>query len=145
MKKERLQRIKDIITEFDVTTQDMLVDMLNKDGYNVTQATVSRDIKKLGLIKTFEKGISKYTLKKDNSTTHDYLILKNGITNVIEAQNIVVIKCKAGLANAICVFLEEMDLQGIAGMLAGDDTIFIAATDNYFAQTIKNELISKIR
>ena len=145
MKTERLQRIKEIITKYDVTTQDMLVDILNKDGYNVTQATVSRDIKKLGLVKSFEKGVNKYVLKRENSGENDYLILKNGIVDIINAQNIVVIKCKSGLANAICVYLEELNLPGIAGSLAGDDTIFVAAVDNLTAENIKNELAYKIR
>lgn len=145
MKTERLSRIKEIISNYDVTTQDMLVDMLNRDGYNVTQATVSRDIKKLGLVKSFESGINKYVLKKDNSSAHDYLILKKGIINIINAQNIVVIKCKSGLANAVCVFLDELDLDGIAGTLAGDDTIFIAAIDNNTAEYIRDTLLSKIK
>lgn len=70
MKKERLTRIKELVLEFDITTQDMLVDILNKDGYNVTQATVSRDIKKLGLIKSFEDGVNKYVLKKETETAN---------------------------------------------------------------------------
>ena len=62
--------------EFDITTQDMLVDILNKDGYNVTQATVSRDIKKLGLIKSFEDGVNKYVLKKETETGEHSLIFE---------------------------------------------------------------------
>ena len=145
MKKARLQRIKEIINECNVTTQDMLVDILNNDGYNVTQATVSRDIKKLGLVKSFENGVNKYVLKKEIDTQNDHIMLKNGIIDVVNAQNIVVIKCKSGLANAICVFLDELDFSGIAGTLAGDDTIFVAAIDNESAENIKNELLSKIR
>lgn len=145
MKVERLSRIKEIITEFDITTQDMLVDMLNKDGYNVTQATISRDIKKLGLVKSFEKGVNKYVIKQGAEDIHDYLVLKNGIISVKIAQNIVVIKCKSGLANAICVFLDELDITGLAGSLAGDDTIFLAATDNYCANGIRDYIIEKIR
>lgn len=145
MKKTRLQRIREIIIEYDVTTQDMLVDILNNDGYNVTQATVSRDIKKLGLVKSFENGVNKYVLKKEIDTQNDHIMLKNGILDVINAQNIVVIKCKSGLANAICVFLDELNLSGIAGTLAGDDTIFVAAIDNDCAENIKNELLIKIR
>lgn len=145
MKVERLSRIKELITQFDITTQDMLVDMLNKDGYNVTQATISRDIKKLGLVKSFENGVNKYVIKQGAEDIHDYLILKNGIISVKLAQNIVVIKCKSGLANAICVFLDELDITGLAGSLAGDDTIFLAATDNVLANNIKDYILEKIR
>lgn len=145
MKTERLSRIKEIVTDNVITKQDMLVDMLNKDGYNVTQATVSRDIKKLGLVKSFENGVNKYVLKQDTDSIHDYMILKNSIINIVSAQNIVVIKCKAGLANAVCVSLDDLELNGVAGTLAGDDTIFLAAVDNNSAHMIKEILIKKIR
>ena len=144
MKTQRLERIKQLITENNISTQDMLVEMLNADGYNVTQATVSRDIKKLGLLKSFENGINKYVLRIDGSSDHDYLLLKNGALSVATAQNIVVIKCKAGLANAICVLLDTLDLDGLVGTLAGDDTIFLAACDNASASKICLLLKSKI-
>lgn len=144
MKTQRLERIKQLITENNISTQDMLVEMLNADGYNVTQATVSRDIKKLGLLKSFENGINKYVLRIDGSSDHDYLLLKNGALSVATAQNIVVIKCKAGLANAICVLLDTLDLDGLVGTLAGDDTIFLAACDNTSASKICLLLKSKI-
>lgn len=144
MKTKRLERIKELVTQKDISTQDMLVEMLNSDGYNVTQATVSRDIKKLGLLKSFENGINKYVLKKDSNEDHNYLIIKNGTLSVNVAQNIVVIKCKAGLANAICVHLDNLELTGLVGTLAGDDTIFIAASDNNSAMNISNIIKSKI-
>lgn len=124
MKKERLTRIKELVLEFDITTQDMLVDILNKDGYNVTQATVSRDIKKLGLIKSFEDGVNKYVLKKETETGEHSLILKNSVLSVRTAQNLVIIRCAAGMANAVCVYIDSLELHGLVGTLAGDDTIF---------------------
>ena len=144
MKTKRLERIKEIITQFDISTQDMLVEILNADGYNVTQATVSRDIKKLGLSKSFENGVNKYVLKSETQNSHDFLMFKNGTLSIMPAQNIVVIKCKAGLANAICVFLDELELVGIVGTLAGDDTIFLATVDNSAAERICNILNSKL-
>lgn len=145
MKKERLSRIRELVLEFDITTQDMLVDILNKDGYNVTQATVSRDIKKLGLIKSFEDGVNKYVLKKETNSGDHSLILKNAVLTVKTAQNLVIIKCRAGMANAICVYIDGLELQGLVGTLAGDDTIFIAAADNNSANTIKENLVARIR
>jgi transcriptional regulator of arginine metabolism len=118
--------------------------MLNADGYNVTQATVSRDIKKLGLLKSFENGVNKYVLRIDSGSDHDYILLKNSALSINTAQNIVVIKCKAGLANAICVMLDSLDLEGLVGTLAGDDTIFLAAHDNVSADKISSFLKSKI-
>ena len=145
MKTERLERIKELVVQYDITTQDMLVDLLNKDGYNVTQATVSRDVKKLGLIKSFENGINKYTLNRASQDIHDNVILANGILSVATAQNIVVIKSKPGFANTICVVLEQLELDGLVGTLAGDDTIFLATENNNCAVYIRNVILEKIR
>ena len=145
MKKERLTRIKELVLEFDITTQDMLVDILNKDGYNVTQATVSRDIKKLGLIKSFEDGVNKYVLKKETETGEHSLILKNSVLSVRTAQNLVIIRCAAGMANAVCVYIDSLELHGLVGTLAGDDTIFIAALDNVSAENISEILVTRIK
>ena len=145
MKKERLTRIKELVLEFDITTQDMLVDILNKDGYNVTQATVSRDIKKLGLIKSFEDGVNKYVLKKETETGEHSLILKNSVLSVRTAQNLVIIRCAAGMANAVCVYIDSLELHGLVGTLAGDDTIFIAALDNVSAENIRVILVTRIK
>ena len=144
MKTERLERIKQIIIETDVTTQDMLVELLNKDGYNVTQATVSRDVKKLGLVKSFENGINKYVLNKAISDIHDTVILSNGIVSISTAQNIVVIKSKPGFANTICVVLDQLELEGLVGTLAGDDTIFLATEDNNCASSICKSISDRI-
>ena len=145
MKKERLIRIKELVLENNITTQDMLVDILNKDGYNVTQATVSRDIKKLGLIKSFEDGVNKYVLKKESEGEGHGFILKNAVLTVSTAQNLVIVKCNNGMANAVCVYIDTLDLQGLVGTLAGDDTIFIAAADNASADAIKMFFEEKIR
>ncbi len=145
MKTERLERIKEIIIEYNVTTQDMLVDLLNKDGYNVTQATVSRDVKKLGLVKSFENGVNKYVLNKSIPDIHDNVILSNGIVSVATAQNIVVIKSKPGFANTICVVLDQLELDGLVGTLAGDDTIFLATENNSSALHIRNIIIDRVR
>ncbi len=145
MKTERLERIKELITEKDVTTQDMLVELLNKDGYNVTQATVSRDVKKLGLVKSFENGINRYVLNRTSPDVQDNVILLNGILSVSTAQNIVVIKSKPGFANTICVVLDQLELEGLVGTLAGDDTIFLATENNASALHIRNIIINKVR
>ena len=140
-----MKRIKELILMHNITTQDMLVDLLNNDGYNVTQATVSRDVKKLGLVKSFENGINKYVLNKTTSDAHDSVILINGIVSVSTAQNIVVIKSKSGFANTICVVLDQLELDGLVGTLAGDDTIFLATENNVCAEHIKNIILEKVR
>lgn len=145
MKTERLERIKELISEKDITTQDMLVDLLNKDGYNVTQATVSRDVKKLGLVKSFENGVNKYVLNRVPPDVHNTVILSNGILSVSTAQNIVVIKSKPGFANTICVVLDQMELDGLVGTLAGDDTIFLATENNQCALSICDVISDKVK
>lgn len=145
MKTERLERIKQLITEKNVTTQDMLVELLNDDGYNVTQATVSRDVKKLGLVKSFENGVNKYVLSKVEKNHHDNIILTNSIISVNNAQNIVVIKCKPGFANTVCVVLDELELTGLVGTLAGDDTIFLATENNSSAILIRSVILDYIK
>ena len=145
MKTERFERIKELVVQYDITTQDMIVDLLNKDGYNVTQATVSRDVKKLGLVKTFENGLNKYALNRVGQNVHDNVILSNGIISVATAQNIVVIKSKPGFANTICVVLEQLELEGLVGTLAGDDTIFLATENNNCAVHIRNVILEKVR
>ena len=144
MKVDRRKKILELISENEIITQEGLARLLIESGFDVTQATVSRDIKKLGLVKLQTgTGTSKYALPPRLSGelgTDTGAILKSGITSITAAQNIVVIKCPSGLANAVCVSLEKLELKGLAGMLAGDDTIFIAAADNESAENIKQRI-----
>ena len=127
MKISRHRKIIEIINKMDVETQEELAEILNKEGYNVTQATVSRDIKELKLTKVSSgNGGQKYDLvQQGDSVSEKYMhILKNGFVSMDMAQNILVIKTVSGMAMAVAAALDNMNLQGVMGCIAGDDTIF---------------------
>ena len=141
MKNLRQEAILKIIEEQPVFTQEMLVSILQQQGWNVTQATVSRDIKALGLQKTSDGKGTRYVKSAvgtpQPTQVHANTILNNGIIDVIDAQNFVIVKCYAGMAGAVCATIDNMHLHEIAGSIAGDDTIFICTLDNECAQKVK--------
>ena len=106
----------------------MLADLLNKAGFNVTQATVSRDIRELKLTKaTMQSGKQKYVATaKESSFVTERLnrVFRDGIVSIDYAQNIVVIKTLVGMAMAVAAALDSMENSEIMGTIAGDDTIF---------------------
>ena len=130
----RLQRqlkILEIIKNKEIDTQEELVDELRLQGYTVTQATVSRDIKELGLIKVSASGGKKY--KYANVETTEQLVsskyinlFKEAVVDIKEAGNIVVIKTIVGSANSACAFVDKLGLDEVLGSIAGDDTAFLA-------------------
>lgn len=147
MKNLRREAILKIIEEQAVLTQEMLVSILQEQGWNVTQATVSRDIKALGLRKASNGSGTRYVkpsvgIPPQPAKMHANSILSNGIIDIIPAQNFVIVKCYAGMAGAVCATIDGMHLQGVAGSIAGDDTIFICTLNNEFAEQIKESLIS---
>ena len=137
-KKERQQVLKSLILEHEFDTQNDLVDFLNKKGLNVTQATVSRDIKELGIIKVKSNNKYKYSIiEKNNSTHKNYTGI---VLDIVCAQNIVVVKTSVGSANSICIVIDKAQIDGIIGTVAGDDTIFIVAPNNEKAISVSQEL-----
>lgn len=131
MKVARHNKILELVSKNDITTQEELADMLWACGYEVTQATVSRDIRELGLTKvSMDGGISqKYVaVVKDNTNMNDkYLnILKTGFVSMAMAQNILVIKTVGGMAMAVAAALDGLKWNEIVGSIAGDDTIMCA-------------------
>lgn len=124
MKNKRQYKILDIIKMHDVETQEMLQNLLAEYGFNVTQATVSRDIKELRLVKKMtENGIYKYAAPEENRFKKNIFI--DTVTGIDYAMNTVVVRCHTGMAQAACAALDSMDYNGIVGTLAGDDTIFV--------------------
>lgn len=144
MKTRRQAAILDLISEYSIETQEELLTKLKEKGYNVTQATVSRDIKELRLLKTLSNdGKYRYTsYTKSSSDAENGLngFINSSVISVKSAQNIVVIKTLAGMANAICASIDSIGFKGIVGTLAGDDTIFIACTDNEQAESFVFEI-----
>ena len=130
MKAERHAKIIELIRKHNIETQEELADRLNEEGYNVTQATVSRDIRELKLTKVADgAGRQKYVFLdgKDNSMSDKFLrILKEAYVSVDMAQNILVVKTVSGMAMAVAAAIDAMNYHEIVGCIAGDDTIMCA-------------------
>lgn len=145
MKKTRQDVILKLVNENIVATQDDLIFLLEKAGFNVTQATVSRDIKELGLAKAVDSsGVQRYIVhssKKHKNKGHDY-IFSNSVISVAYAVNDIVIRCYPGMANAACAVLDNMDFPEILGTLAGDDTILVIAKSERDAEILYNKINS---
>ena len=139
MKKDRQDAILHIIESIDVNTQNHLIEELAKVGIDSTQATVSRDIKDLHLIKEMTaQGEYRY-VAGGRHDAHNYAsrlkaIFKESVTSYANAQNLVVIKTLPGLAPAACGAIDAMSIKGIIGSIAGDDTGFLAMSDTEAAE-----------
>lgn len=130
MKTERQNRILDLIVKKEIGTQEELMEELNKSGYSVTQATVSRDIREMKLTKVaLSDGKLRYVAYRE---TEDDLaekykrIFRDGFLSMDNAQNILVIRTVSGMAMAVAAALDHMELHEIVGSIAGDDTIMCA-------------------
>jgi transcriptional regulator of arginine metabolism len=130
MKNDRRTKILKIITDEVIQTQEELADRLNSEGYSVTQATVSRDIKQLNLVKvTLKDGRQRYALHSESAGELDekYVnVLRTGFKSMDMAQNILVIKTISGMAMAVAASIDAMCFPQIVGCIAGDDTVMCA-------------------
>lgn len=130
MKRNRHDKIIELINTNDVETQEQLADLLREAGYDVTQATVSRDIRELKLTKiAMGTGRQKYRImeKGDDHLKDKYIqVLQNGYLSMDRAQNILVMKTVAGMAMAVAAALDALKMDEIVGCIAGDDTIMAA-------------------
>ena len=130
MKLKRHEKIIELIEQYDIETQDELAELLRKEGFDVTQATVSRDIRKLALSKGPGKnGRQKYALlnHQDHQMAEKYVgILREAFVSMDQAQNILVIKTVSGMAMAVAAAVDAMKWKEVVGCIAGDDTIMCA-------------------
>ncbi len=130
MKIRRQSKILELIKENEVETQEMLAELLVKEGFNVTQATVSRDIRELKLSKVSTgSGRQKYIAvagSQSGVAEKFERIFREGVVTLDYAGNIIVIKTLTGMAMAVAAALDSMDRSEIMGCIAGDDTIFCA-------------------
>ncbi len=130
MKISRQSKIIELINKHDIETQEDLAERLMKDGYNVTQATVSRDIRELKLTKVaVDGGRQKYIVlqKTEPGMSEKYTrVLREGFISMDMAQNIVVIKTVSGMAMAVAAALDALQMNSIVGCIAGDDTVMCA-------------------
>jgi len=145
MKYSRHSKIFEIIDNKDIETQDELAAELRAAGFQVTQATVSRDIKEMRLIKVLTKdGRYKYASirEKEGVVNERFLkIFRNSVTSIDFAGNIIVIKTLVGSASAAAVSIDALNLKQIVGSIAGDDTIFLVVKEQEHVQ----ELIKQFR
>ena len=145
MKNNRQAMILEIISQENIETQEQLLAKLQERGINSTQATISRDIKQMHLIKQpAGQGVYKYAVS-DNRNRLNFAeklrtIFRESTTSIDYAQNIVVIKTMPGLASAACSALDNMDLTYMVGSLAGDDTAFLLMKDTEAAETFCEEI-----
>ena len=145
MKSARQSKILEIISDRDIETQNQLMDALRETGVRSTQATVSRDIKELRLVKELSpEGRYRYVAASRDEVA-DYgqrlrKIFRESVTSYACAQNIIVIKTLPGLAPAACATLDSMNIANLVGTLAGDDTAFLAMKDNASAIQFGREI-----
>ncbi|WP_069649489.1 arginine repressor [Caloranaerobacter ferrireducens] len=129
----RQTKILEIIEENEIETQEELADLLKKQGIEVTQATISRDIRELGIVKVMtNNGKYKYaTLKQKQDCVTERLItiFKNSITAMEIAGNLLVLKTLPGAAQIAGSAIDSMNINNIVGTIAGDDTIFVAVNE----------------
>ncbi len=150
MKESRQQAILDIIAQQDVETQEQLLIALRSKGFHCTQATISRDIKELQLVKELnQKGSYRYVLsvRKGNGEHDERLrnIFREGVISVVAAQNLIVVKTMPGLANAAAAALDRMNIDHMVGTLAGDDTALLIMGSNQAAECFCDEIREMLR
>ncbi len=143
MKKLRHNKIIELIKSKPIETQEEMQAALLAHGFDVTQATVSRDIKQLGLVKA-QDAIGRYryvTPHSDGASNEtNFYILISSIISIDYALNNVVVKCHTGMAQAVCAKLDSMNMKNILGTLAGEDTIFIITRSQADSEALCNEL-----
>ncbi|SES30118.1 transcriptional regulator, ArgR family [Butyrivibrio fibrisolvens] len=144
MKKNRHSKIIELIENNEVETQEQLADLLKKDGYDVTQATVSRDIRELRLTKVQTgDGRQKYRVMdhNDEELQDKYIkVLQSGFVSMDKAGNMVVLRTVSGMAMAVAAALDALHLSQIIGCIAGDDTIFAAIRTEEDVQEVMDRI-----
>jgi len=149
MKYNRHAKILDIIENHDVSTQDELAEKLRQQGLDVTQATISRDIKELRLVKVMDsEGKTKYAvINNDSGVLSEKLlsVLRGGYVSSDYANNILVIKTLPGMASAVASSLDSLGWMAIIGTIAGDDTIMIITRAERIAEELQEKISQLLR
>jgi len=144
MKNLRQEKILELIKKYDISTQDALINKLKEAGFDATQTTVSRDIRQLKLVKgPTGHGTYKYVTAGASASSRapgHTSSLGDAVLKIEAAQNILVVKTLAGMANAIAVCIENLHVNGIVGSVAGDDTLLMVFHDNTAATVGEGEL-----
>ncbi|MDT3427485.1 transcriptional regulator of arginine metabolism [Paenibacillus forsythiae] len=148
MKGQRHIKIREIITHREIETQDELVEALRSAGFQVTQATVSRDIKELLLIKVpMDDGRYKYSLPTDqryNPTQKLRRVLVDNFVHIDYSGNLVVMKCLPGTANSVAALIDSIEWPQIMGTISGDDTILIICRETEDSKKVVSQIMGYI-
>lgn len=143
MKNRRHEIILELITEQSVGTQELLIKLLGERGIKTTQATLSRDIQQLNLVKQRdENGDFRYALPP--AAAEEKSLFEEAVLSVDYAMNTVVVKCRAGMAQGTCAAIDSVDHQEVVGTIAGDDTIFILARTEEEAKKLSKKFRSEL-
>lgn len=133
MKAKRHEKIIELVNKYNIETQTELTNLLEDAGFEVTQATISRDIRELKLSKVNGPGgKQKYAFMPGGSNRNEARlnrVLREGYISSSKASRLIVVKTLSGMANAVAAALDAMELDGYAGSVAGDDTIFCAVSE----------------
>ena len=144
MKNARQNKILELIEEYEISTQEALIQKLSEHGFESTQTTISRDIRQLRLIKgPTGRGTYKYVapeVRRGNDAPGHNSALTDAVLKIEAAQNLIVIKTMAGMANAIAVCVDSLKIKDIVGSVAGDDTILLVFKTTEKAEAIEVEL-----
>ena len=141
----RQLKILDIISKHDVDTQEELVDYLRSEGFAVTHATVSRDIKEMGIIKTLSSDGRHYKYAaqqtKEATAADKFLsMFKNTVISIKSSGNLIVLKTEAGSAGPAAELIDKLSYDEVLGVIAGDNTIFVAVDGLDHVDTIRRRL-----
>ncbi len=149
MKKKRQDLILELIRRKDIETQEDLANALRDAGYAVTQATVSRDIRELGLTKKPGKGGRQIYVRDeltDPALSDKYIrVLRAGFVRAEQAMNILVIRTVSGMAMAVAAALDDMNLPEVAGCIAGDDTVMVVIKTVEDAAIVRDKILEMVR
>ncbi len=144
MKNARQNKILELIEEYEISTQEALIQKLSEHGFESTQTTISRDIRQLRLIKgPTGRGTYKYVapeVRRGNDAPGHNSALTDAVLRIEAAQNIIAVKTMSGMANAIAVCVDSLQIKDIIGSVAGDDTILLVLKTAEKAQAVEEEL-----
>ncbi len=144
MKNARQNKILELIEEYEISTQEALIQRLSEHGFESTQTTISRDIRQLRLIKgPTGRGTYKYVapeVRRGNDAPGHNSALTDAVIKIEAAQNIIVVKTMSGMANAIAVCIDSLQIRDIIGSVAGDDTILLVFKSVEKAEAVEEEL-----
>ena len=145
-KEVRRNRIRQLVNEVHIPTQMALTERLQAEGFSVTQATVSRDIRELRLIKIADgSGQFHYENRSQSEPLHSsekfYTMFRGSVLAVDAARNLLVIKTQTGMAQAVCATMDSLHWDQIIGTIAGDDTIFAVTRSDEEAEELRQSLL----